>query len=389
LLDGEADEDVIYALSGRDGDDIIHSGGGTNLLFGGKGDDTFYISADAQLTSIVGDVETKIDGQYTNPTLNDNGLPDYDSAAGTTNESYADTVYIGWSYADSTITQNGSAYVIENEALGALVEVYDVEMLKFDNGNGTWDKRALTNGEPINLDVNYGDGSSVKFVLTDRPMDAAAIEAADTSSDWLQVYALVTKKVGRNTTTIEELVWEGARESVAKFNFSDGESINVINVRDADVFDKPILYTMGTDKVDLIFGNDSDNVIDGGGGDDIIFGGAGDDVIIGGDGDDVIAGGDGDDVLRGDSVDMDDFVIDLFEDVGLTTANISIQDGSETDGNDTIIGGDGIDDIDSGDGTNFVSSGRVDMDGDGNADLDLIKEHMTTNQGIFEDDDWI
>jgi hypothetical protein len=37
----------------------------------------------------------------------------------------------------------------------------------------------------------------------------------------------------------------------------------------------------------------------------------------------------------------------------------------------------------------FVSSGRVDMDGDGNADLDLIKEHMTTNQDIFEDDDWI
>ena len=60
LLTGEVDEEVIYALSGRDGDDIIHSGGGTNLLFGGGGDDIFYVSGDAQLTSIIADVETKL-----------------------------------------------------------------------------------------------------------------------------------------------------------------------------------------------------------------------------------------------------------------------------------------------------------------------------------------
>ena len=50
---------------------------------------------------------------------------------------------------------------------------------------------------------------------------------------------------------------------------------------------------------------------------------------------------------------------------------------------------DGVDDIESGNGENFVASGRVDLDGDGAADLDLIKEHMTTNQNVFDDDEWI
>ena len=52
LLAGEVDEEVIYTVGRRGGDDIIHSGGGTNLLFGGGGDDIFYVSGDAQLTSI-------------------------------------------------------------------------------------------------------------------------------------------------------------------------------------------------------------------------------------------------------------------------------------------------------------------------------------------------
>ena len=44
-LTDEVNEDIVYLLSGRDGDDIIHAGGGTNLLFGGLGDDIFYVSS--------------------------------------------------------------------------------------------------------------------------------------------------------------------------------------------------------------------------------------------------------------------------------------------------------------------------------------------------------
>jgi hypothetical protein len=77
--------------------------------------------------------------------------------------------------------------------------------------------------------------------------------------------------------------------------------------------------------------------------------------------------------------DLDDF----------DTDTLSIETSTVVEGNDVILGGDGIDDIESGEGKNLVASGRADMDGDGEADLDTIKEHMTAHKDIFEDDDWI
>ena len=52
------------------------------------------------------------------------------------------------------------------------------------------------------------------------------------------------------------------------------------------------------------------------------------------------------------------------------------------------MGGDGLDDIYSGDGNNFVTGGRLE-DSDGNTDLEILQEHMTAHNDIFEDDDWI
>ena len=164
----------------------------------------------------------------------------------------------------------------------------------------------------------------------------------------------------------------------------------MINVADTTWSGEPIYSTIGTEGVDIIFGNDSDNLIDGKGGDDIIFGGDGDDVIIGGEGDDILVGGAGDDTIRGDMVDEMDAAREYFADLdGFDTSTLSIETGTVVEGNDVILGGDGVDDIESGEGRNLVASGRADMDGDGEADLDTIKEHMTTNKDIFDDDDWI
>ena len=64
-----------------------------------------------------------------------------------------------------------------------------------------------------------------------------------------------------------------------------------------------------------------------------------------------------------------------------------------TGGDDVIMGGDGIDDIDSGKGSNFVTSGRMDLDDDGEADLDTVKDFMDDNnidnKDIFDNDDWV
>ena len=60
-----------------------------------------------------------------------------------------------------------------------------------------------------------------------------------------------------------------------------------------------------------------------------------------------------------------------------------------TVGDDVIIGGDGLDDIKSGDGKNFVTSGKADIDGDGQANLDLINQNIEDHQYLLDDEDWV
>jgi len=129
-------------------------------------------------------------------------------------------------------------------------------------------------------------------------------------------------------------------------------------------------------------------------------------LIIGGEGDDVIAGGDGDDIIRGDGIDQDDVAYaDISEmaeevaalmsengqelDVTSFVESFSVRDGDEVDGNDTILGGRDIDDIDSGDGENFVASGRLELETEGETDLATLKDHIKSHKDIFDDDDWI
>ena len=67
--------------------------------------------------------------------------------------------------------------------------------------------------------------------------------------------------------------------------------------------------------------------------------------------------------------------------------------GMSSGGDDVILGGDGVDDIDSGEGSNLVSSGRLDLNNDGEADLDIVKDFMEDNnidnKDIFDNDDWV
>ena len=413
--DAEANDEV-FIMAG-DGADIIEGNASNLMIEGGRGDDLIRIAATSGNKSVFGDIFTGDSGGNVH----------------TQNSSYSDVVELDWSYDASEITQIGSGYRIYNDDLDATVDIYDVEILKFANDDGTWDTRYLTDGAPIGpgdfdvpagTDVNYGDGSSVRFVLTDN-----SISSSEGKSSWLQVYAQVTEThmveesyfTGRyvhnngksrstprsgykpeyktreveQSTESEKLVWEGDKTSVDAFTFSDGVVVNVINVADKDWNDQPIEMTLGTDGIDLIFGNDSDNLIDAGLGDDIIFGGDGDDVIIGGEGDDILLGGDGDDIIRGDTVTDQDAALEYFAELtNYDDSQLSIDNSDMgTGGDDVILGGDGIDDIDSGDGTNLVSSGRMDLDGDGEADLDIVKDFMEDNnidnKDIFDNDDWV
>ncbi len=214
-----------------------------------------------------------------------------------------------------------------------------------------------------------------------------------TAADW-ESYGFspseVTESLGVQTFEKQldgVVIWEGNRTEVDAFEFADGVSVNVINVSTTD------------------FGNDGDNLIDGKGGDDIIFGGSGDDVIIGGEGDDVILGGDGADILRGDMVEAGDAAITAWqaaatqfntdnpgENIVFDENKLSLQLSDSVDGDDLILGGDQLDDIESGDGKNFVSSGKADLDGNQQVDqneLDLINSQISDTSNLFDDDEWL
>ena len=51
-----------------------------------------------------------------------------------------------------------------------------------------------------------------------------------------------------------------------------------------------------------------------------------------------------------------------------------------------------MDDIESGDGKNFVSSGKADLDGNqqvDQAELDLINSQISDTSKLFDDDEWM
>ena len=118
-------------------------------------------------------------------------------------------------------------------------------------------------------------------------------------------------------------------------------------------------------------------------------------MIIGGEGDDIITGGAGDDVIRGDTVTDQDAALSYFAELtNFDDSQLSIDNsGMGTGGDDVILGGDGIDDIDSGDGNNLVSSGRLDLDDDGETDLEIVESFMEDNnidnKDIFDNDEWV
>ena len=364
------------------------------------------------------------------------------------NIGFSDSVYLEWQKSEVTLSNPREGYFqIKHAGTGSVVDIYDVENLYFSDGKGGYEYKPLTEGQVIGkahwqgeaagMDIEYEqhnvsfqvDGDILKVLASATVMvteeqfetytlwtlGGSSFSEYDypglTAADW-QSYGYtaseVTESLGEQTFEKQldgVCIWEGNRTEVDAFEFADGVSVNVINVSTTDLADNPVFDTVGTDGIDLIFGNDGDNLIDGKGGDDIIFGGSGDDVIIGGEGDDVILGGDGADILRGDMVEAGDAAITAWdaaatqfktdnpgENLVFDENKLSLQLSDSVDGDDLILGGDQLDDIESGDGKNFVSSGKADLDGNQQVDqneLDLINSQISETSNLFDDDEWM
>ena len=444
----EVNEDVVYIISTEAGDDTVYLGGGYNKAIGGTGLDTFYISSEAQNTTIYADLEGSSSiYSKANATLS----PDAEGPSGGSNTDFGDAVHLGWLKSEITLTQQGAGYFrIEHADTGSVIDLYDVEELYFKDG----EYKALTEGRVIGsndwigsangMEIDYHQ-NNVRFEIKDK--DTIVVKASGPvmvteemveeviywtspqerfagvvwyeadyptvdfdshalfgGGDGIRNVEYINNGLQTYETYMDDIViWEGSRTEVDAFDFG-GTSVNVINVSSEDIAGNSVFDTVGTEGIDLIFGTSQDDMIDGKGGDDIIFGGDGDDVIIGGAGDDVLVGGDGSDILRGDSVASNDAALTAWQTAADTfnTANagntitfdenlLSLDDSGmlSNDGNDVIIGGDGLDDIKSGDGRNFVTSGKADIDGDGQANLDLINQNIDNHEHLLNDEEWV
>ena len=408
----------------------------------------FYISAEAQNTTIYGDLNG-------NSSLhsNANATLDPNADSSSTDTDFGDAVYLGWLESEVSIKElygpGGNNYfrITTNDGQ-SVVDLYDVEKLYFSDYVDEQDFKALTNGRVIGkddwlgaangVDIDYHqanvsfeiDGSIIRVKASGSAMVTEEMFETETMWDiggiqyrqsdypsltldqWYSYGGVVVDEyqVSRGIQTYEkvfedEVIWEGERTEVDYFNFAGDVDVNVVNISPEDTAGDPIFGAPGTTEgIDLVFGTKDADFIDGRGGDDIIFGGGGDDVIIGGDGDDVIIGGDGSDILRGDNIDSNDAAYAAWQ-AGISEFNTANPDNTVTfdenmlsmdnggtnagDGNDVIVGGDGLDDIKSGDGQNFVTSGKADIDGDGQANLDLINQNIENHQYLLDDEDWV
>jgi len=385
--DGTADARDV--LLGGTGSDEFWAFNGQNTVVGGKGDDLFVIGDYKQTTTIIGDEAVfGSPDDYTSlqSTMNADWTTDHVQIGWSKTESFIESI-AGFENAYRItkvegLDANGERILNQDQ----VVEIYDIETVEFWDGETFGTPYTLSQGNAVGS-AQYLDGyqdqrldvkrNEVEFRFGEQryDKDGNLLETPAANSDYIQLWAKVYETVKETHTTTEtesyvyyqrggqtrptpargwarrtgtrevevqttvdvlklsdekELIWEGDRFTVSKFNFyeiadvpADATSlsdiqyadttmdVNVTNIAaddfvttdaglDASASLVQAIY-IGTDRTDIIFGDDADNVIDGRGGNDYIFGGGGDDTLIGGLGDDVLLGGDGHDTLRGDA----------------------------------------------------------------------------------------
>ena len=120
--------------------------------------DKFYLSIRPADTSIIGDIDHRVDGEYINPpVVTDGGLAEFT----TENTDFGDSVYLAWLSSEVTLKEmygpGGSYFQITTNDGQSVVDLYDVEKLYFADG----EFKALTNGRVIGKDDWLGAANGV------------------------------------------------------------------------------------------------------------------------------------------------------------------------------------------------------------------------------------
>jgi len=383
--------------TGNELNNVITDNGGINILDGGLGSDTYYVSnsEDQVIESSVGTTVYYWWGSYTYP---DNDKV-YASASYTLGDSYIeDLILTGTTDIDGTGNSQNN-WIYGNSGNNVLSGMAGSDHI--DGGAGA--------------DIMYGGAGGDYYQVDD--LGDQVIEAAN--EGWDSVTSSVDFTLGDNVENLY-LEWGSAAVNATgndlDNNISGNDNDNVINALGGND------YVNGEDGNDTIFAGDGNDHVYGGYGVDAIYGGAGDDylnadagsdTVYGGAGNDHIYGGyeggyessgsigqdrlygeEGDDYIYGESGSDyisggagNDYLYGGW-DGGEGLPNNDVIDGGTGDdyidgqeGNDILIGGDGADDIYGGDGNDIIYGSRFGPDS-----VTTFRPETVTPQVVVEEE---
>lgn len=331
IVDGQAGDDDISAVSARkavsitggDGGDTIWGGQGNDTLDGAGGDDWIFARAGNDIVT-GGDGVDRMSGNNGHDTLS--------GGAG------RDSLY-GGSGRDSLAGGDGNDVVLGQGG-------------SRDTVSGGAGDDVVDGGMGIDTLVETGD---VDFRITKSRL-------LGLGNDKLRF--------------VERAVLTGGDSD----NFFDGsEFVGRYTIFDGGAGNDSLLGSSGND---LLYGNSGDDTLIGGDGDDSLYGVDGQDSLTGGEGNDLVRGGDGDDVLTGDAG-LDQLLGEAGNDLLDAGINADLADGGA--GNDTITGGEGNDTLSGGTGDDHVMADAGDDEASGDDGNDSI-DGGSGNDSLFGND---
>ncbi|WP_281984165.1 Hint domain-containing protein [Thalassorhabdomicrobium marinisediminis] len=351
------------SVEGGRGDDTIDAGAGDDTISGGQGADSIR-GGDGNDT-IHGDDAGEVKGETTqlswaDQTDNGTAINDNDSiAAGFTGASANGEIAVAVSIEDEENFTR--ALMDESQRLYNYNSLSDRSSIELYGGRTGAGQNAATmsmdfsSNDPANVsgevrdvtfgihDLDYSRGQFVdQVIITAYDADGNPVAVTLTPGD---PRTIAVDNATGTATAIPGSGGSGAEDSVTGFvevsiagpvarieidynNIDPAHGNHAIRVGDLQ------MTTIGVDNPSI-----NDDTIDGGAGDDDLFGGSGDDSLTGGADNDTVYGGEGADIVGGGT--GDDFL-----------------DGGA--GNDTLFGGSGADRLDDGSGDDSLYGGAGD-----------------------------
>ncbi|MGU3313730.1 putative Ig domain-containing protein [Acinetobacter sp. M5A5_2a] len=318
ILDGGMDRDNLYGGNGND--TLISREGVEDSLFGGTGDDNYYIQvrkAEIKIGDNLGNNHIYFEGdfdlskvnivKYTNAT-------ELKVAVHNPEEPFSQFKLVFFDNQEIPATEGG---LIKDEYDNPIKGGYDIYMhfnqkLNYDE---TFSSLQNTIPQVIHLDTYLKEKAGLSFHFWE--------------GNWGGVFAPFM--IFTNGKIInDQLIFEGSflnddldittiRNNVTQYGQYQANEYHLLKGNDKaqGSAEQDIIYggegndtILGQDGNDQIYGDEGDDQLDGGQGDDQLIGGIGNDQLFGEEGDDFLDGGEGNDILQG-GIGKDKYTFDI------------------------------------------------------------------------------